>query len=212
MKKPFFILFLFFSSFSIFGQSKKITTDDYPVTNEMLRNNHSTRAIEEVVSLDKSWFKNLASKEVLIVELATDFHRYMIYHFSTNAIPEHLINNLGLHTLVNNTYVEVGMNKKQATLAKFIDSANIINSSYFKTKKGFSLGTQKKELQKVYGEPKQCFNSSSYQICIWKFDGDEQDASMTSKKTLAKNSFGYEVTAYFENNKLIAMVLYNAIP
>ncbi len=211
MTKHFIIALLLFSAFTLQGQLKPIVPDDYPVTNEQLRI-HPTIVIGEIVSLDKAWFKSNSSEDVLIFELYTDLHRLQTFHFNTKEIPEHLLNELELHTLVNNAYMTIGLNEKKIHVTEFADSAKIVDASYFDTKKGFSIGTKKEMFLECYGDPAQCFNAEAYEICIWRFDGDRNDAGTNPGKPLAENSFGYNVTAYFKERKLIAMILFNNIP
>lgn len=181
------------------------------MTDEQLKQ-HPIVTIGEVVSIDKVWFKSNSSDEVLVFELYTDYHRLLTFHFNKQEIPEDLANKIELHTLVNGAYMMIGQNEKKPHLAKFADSAKIIDASYFTTKRGFSLGTQKKLVMESYGAPQTLLSSQPYEIFIWKFDGDKFSAGNNPDKPIAENSFGYEVTAYFKEDKLIALILFNVIP
>lgn len=85
---------------------------------------------------------------------------------------------------------------------------------YFKTKKGFQLGDPKAKATGAYGKPDRCTVARGIEHCQWKYAGDFTDATSKSKtaKPLAKDSYGYSVSMFFKNDKLIAMILINDIP
>lgn len=204
---------LLFSGISViaFPQTKTITTDDFPITDEMLRN-HQDIVIDEIHSLDKVWFRNANTDEVLVIELGTDLYRNFIFYFDAKEVSDHFLKKLEFHTIINNAYMQIGINEKQATLSKFIYKAKIISPSYFNTKKEISMDSNKEVFVKAYGNPDKCEFEKTFEVCSWRFEGNLGNSGSHPVKPLAENSFDYEVTGYFKEGKLKAMILYNAIP
>lgn len=205
--------------------SKLMEVDDYPVTNEMLKDKTSNnssykRKSDEIFSLDKAWFTNDNLKQTLIFELYTDYHRLYVYHLINNDIPSDLIKQIELSVSKNkfdNIFDTATLKQKQTYFSSFINSAIKINQNYFTTKKGFRLGDKKGKAISVYGIPDKCSTVDNIEKCEWKYEGDYVESEETHpkgkrNKPFVKNSFGYSVIMYFRDNHLIGMIICNNIP
>lgn len=195
----------------------KISPDDYPVTNEMFKGNYGEKTSGEIVSLDKAWFTNDTLKQTLVFELYTDYHRLVIYQFYNDTIPGGLVDRVELNVETNpRSFGIASSNQKQRYFKGFIKSGNKISQRYFTTLKGFSLGDKNEKAINIYGKPDVQTVSDGFEKCEWKFKGDitqaETGIKTKSNKPIAKNSFGYSVTMFFKNEKLMAMIIHNAIP
>jgi hypothetical protein len=219
--RPVFSLMIFFICSNIYAQpvAKKILPDDYPVTTEMLKANHEDRMIGEILTLDNTlWFTNDSIKQVLIFFLATDYHRLYIYHFCYERIPDDLMKQIPLYVqtgLLKNTLEFATIQHKKNSIDKFISSSKKFASDYFVSNKGFKPGDSLQKAIRIYGNPDAKDTSDGLIRFEWEFKGDKgpKDSTITrSYETLADNSYGYKVTMYFSDEKLIAMILLNDVP
>lgn len=179
--------------------------DDYPITNEML---------EEYSALQRGdivWFRNRALNESLVIELYTDWHRFVTYHFFTDDIPDAVIDRMQVfYGLEENASRE----SKRKYLISQAHAANEIDISYFTSNKGFQLGDRKEQALMMYGTPDQTAMEEGIEILKWHFAGEIlYDGKIDLKgKPLAKDSFGHEVIMFFRQDALVAMILFNDIP
>ena len=196
---------------------KKLIVDDYPVTNEMFSkqsvDNYSTyRKISGLTqSLDKAWFSNDTLNQILVFELYTDYHRLATYHFYNRDIPKDLIKQLELHTKDGEIAPE---KQKLKDFQGFLNQATKINSIYFITNKGLKLGDKKQKAIDLFGAADKQTISDGFEELEWKFVGDNlYDGKENLKgKPLAQDSWGYQVTMFFKDNKLVGQILHNDIP
>ena len=92
------------SEIKIPGSIKTFQVDHYPVSDQMLSqqrsDEHATFKLKsgKTIAFDKVWFSNDSTKQVLVLELYTDYHRLETFHFYSNDIPEDLIEKMTLHT------------------------------------------------------------------------------------------------------------------
>ncbi|HKC34840.1 MAG TPA: hypothetical protein VKB95_02225 [Chitinophagaceae bacterium] len=189
---------------------KKIIPDDYPVTNDMFKGNYEDKISSDVYSGDKAWFSNDTIKQTLVFELYTDYHRLLIFHFLNNDIPEELIQRMELYK--NGEFAD--QKSKTNSIKGFIDSSKRISQKYFKSFHGIKLGDKKDHVIRLYGKPHTIKTKSKYEIYSWEFIGDIGDPKTIIKtnKSLAQDSFGYQVIAFFKKDKLFAIMLHNDIP
>lgn len=213
-----FILILLHAFFvcEVYGQSLvagKIVPDDYPVSNDMLKEGDKTIKSGEVISHDKTWFTNDTLKQTLVFEIYTDYHRLCIFNFYNNNIPTSLIDNMELHI---STGQLASQQQKQKYFEGFLNVSRKIKKSYFITYKGFKLGDRKDKALQIYGKPNNCSITNGLEECVWKFDGDytenEVDSKAKKRTLFAKDSYGFSVRMFFSANKLVAMVIMNEIP
>lgn len=194
---------------------KKIVPDDYPVTDEMFATDIHQNGLEiksgEIISLDKVWFRNQVLGEVLVFELYTDYFRNIIFHFKSDDIPKELIKNMDLFTAEREAADE---KLKEKYFHGFLRSANQVDAKYFHTKKGFKTGDSKEKVIKSYGKPDNISQRDGIEKYHWKFLGDlaYDPKKQKTTKPLAEGSLGHEITMFFRNNKLIALIFYNEIP
>lgn len=195
---------------------KIFIVDDYSVTNKMLSDKKNKDfpyriKIDQIYSYDKKWFSNDTLNQTIVFELYTDYHRKVIYHFYNKHIPNDLINLMDLHIEGGNLASE---NQKQNSFNGFIKKSTRINSSFFITNKGFKLGDVKQKAINCYGNPDKISKKDRIEKLEWSFIGDElyDEKIKLAGKPIAKNSFGYRVIMYFEDNILIGQILFNDIP
>ena len=195
--------------------SKKIIPDNYPVTDEMFvtDSDNTGREIKsgDLFSYDKNWFRNDTLNQTLVFELYTDNFRNVIYHFKNNDIPKDLIKEIELHTEDREPANE---ELKEKFIHGILGSGKQISKKYFRTNKGFKLGDAKDKALREYGKPDKISKRNNIERYEWDFVGDilSDVKKNKQKKPLAKDSFGYEVTMFFRNDKLIGMILVNDVP
>ena len=71
--------------------------DDYPITEKQLIGKYAVVTSGKSKSYDKAWFKNDSINQSLVIELYTDYHRFVIYCFDNKNIPIELIERLNLN-------------------------------------------------------------------------------------------------------------------
>lgn len=188
----------------------RLVVDDFPVTDEMLNGNVKLKS-GPLHSVDENWFTNPSLHQTLIVGVYTDKFRTGFFLFDNNNIPKELI-----------AEVEIGdgngalatTRQKQKFFSGFIRSSKKIGPKYFVSHKGFRLGSPREDLIKVYGKPDTISARGSTEILGWDFTGDSvgQPKSSRPGKPIAKDSWGYQVTGFIQNGKIIALILHNDIP
>lgn len=181
--------------------------DDYPVNNEKLKDKYFEISSGKSKSYDKAWFRNESTHQVLVFELYTDYHRFVTYCFDYKNIPIELIERFHLNIEGGNL---ASTDQKQKDLNGFIKKSTNIDMSNFVSNKGVSIGISKEYAIQLYGEPSKINSNRKLEILEWKFSGDMEDKPETNR--IAKDSFGHTVTMFFENDKLIAQILFNDIP
>lgn len=215
MRLLYFLLLISITSFSQVNDSSFVKTyivDDYPIDVEMFRSDYKDAMnkikIDKLISIEQIWYTN--KKESLVFNLATDFHKFYIYHFNNKEIPNDFYNYLKLHTEKG----EIASNDSvKKHISSFIDKATLIDSHYFRSKKGFELGSSKERAVATYGNGFTYEKKDSIEKLEWEFEGDDfSKTDIKTPKIKAKNSFGNTITMYFRNDELIAMVLFNDIP
>jgi hypothetical protein len=187
--------------------------------------NNSTylKQVGEVYSLEKAWFTNDILNQTLVFQLYTDYHRMEIYHFMNSDLPQSIVEKIELNTAENKpNYIFHGATFEQKinAFSGFIKLSEKIDEKYFKTQNGIKLGADKAELLKLYDIPDSTLTEQNFEVLKWTFTGDYNltgDFSSTEtkdlkKKTVAKDSFGLIITAYFKDNKLVAHIIENDIP
>jgi hypothetical protein len=192
-----------------------IEPDDYPFTNEMLKQGYNRQDTGHLVYSSEAWFKNSASNQFLAVELYTDYHKLEIHHaYSWFRFP-HFTDRLPLLQRGRGWISPIKSDSlRQVVLPQYIKAAIEIDARFFRTRKGISLGMSDLDAQKRYGPPISSASHAGVQIVHWQYPGDREELSTNSTDTtyIAKDSFGYEVTMYFARHRLVAMRLSNAIP
>jgi hypothetical protein len=201
---------------------KTITPDDYPVTNEMFREIYNADQLMkiksgDIYSISKAWFTNDTLNQTLVFELYTDFHRFFTYHFQNENILDTIISQIKLYHQTTSGYETVSMNEKKPFFSGIIQGSKRISQKYFISNKGLKLNDNRKRLIDIYGEPDKKYPYKDIECNEWSYYGDaiyrvnKNNIDLKGKK-LAKNSFGYEVKAYFKNDRLIGIILINDIP
>lgn len=186
--------------------------DDYPITIEMLRKLNRTDGIlkyksGKTVTYDNAWFTD--SHQTIVIKLATDYYRFITYHFRNKDIPEELIYDIGFNT----EYGDLATNKQvNIDFPGFLDESDVIDSKYFQSDKGIELGINQQKAISIYGNPDSTSSLKGVQKLVWSFYGDEEYLNELTIKPRAKNSFGHKITMYFSKDKLIAQRIFNDIP
>jgi len=192
---------------------QRFIVDDYPVTDEMFGFVDNAREIKSgpIRSLDKAWFSNDTLSQTLVFELYTDFHRSGTFHFFNNPAPKEIIERIELHTDEG----EIASEKPKEKFFKgFLYAAKRISRSYFTSNKELKLGDRIENALKIYGKPDKITVSNHVKTYEWNFAGDILYDGKTDLmgKPLAKDNYGHQVLMFFENDKLIGIILFNDIP
>lgn len=195
---------------SVHKFGRMITVDDYDIHEDLLRHGYGQMKSDDCYSYDKAWFYNDSLQEGLIVDLYTDFHKTAIYHFSTDRIPGIMTGAIDLH-LENGELAP--LSSKQQQLPKLLLQGKALDASSFISKKGFRLGSSKEDAIREYGQPHELSREEGLDIYSWSFQG-ELIAPYVEQISypMAENSFGHHIKMYFEDQKLIGMVLINDAP
>lgn len=100
---------------------------------------------------------------------------------------------------------------KRKLFSKVFLKYNQVDSSYFKSNKGFKLGDLRSKAIAEYGQPNLVKYNDGIEMLNWTFIGDMfYDGKQDLKgKPLAKDSYGHQVRMYFKNEKLIGVFLHN---
>ncbi|MGE0636260.1 MAG: hypothetical protein AB7G44_05950 [Bacteroidia bacterium] len=212
MKNFYLLVFFFLCAGFAVGQNKDtLITDNYPITTNMLKNYPRELSVGNMFAFDKAWFVNDSINQALVVDLATDYHCHRLTHFYIDDVPENLINEMWKITLPDSLPLKNILTNFQIMVKK----GKPINRSYFTTNKGIQLGDDKQKFLKIYNIPDSYAYYGVIEKLEWWFDGEYFESDFIKPETpkpIAKESFGYRVTAYFRNDKLIAMMLQNDIP
>ena len=192
----------------------KIKTDNFNISDEIIKKNIK-REFEKIDFLDGICFSNNAKSELLIIEFGTDYFRNKIVLVNKNNLPNKLLKLIPLYSKKENTSIPSNEKDKKLFLDSFIPE-NILNIDYFESTKKIKLGINKDYAIKIYGNPDIIEQENEYKILKWVFIGDIvakiNKTIPRIDKPLALNSFGYKVTMFFKNDKLIGMVLINEMP
>jgi len=190
--------------------------DDYQITDSMLlrvadKNPFFIIKAGQCVSLEKAWFFNDTIDQVIIIQLATDYHRFLTFHFTKSNFPADLVSEIGLE---NNKGEPASLKQKLIDLNGLVEQATIINSSYFISHRSFKLGDTKQKAISIYGKPDYELKDGQIEKLEWQFEGDElyDGKSNLNGRPLAKGSFGHNIKMYFKNDRLIGQILFNDIP
>ncbi len=192
------------------------SVDDFPVDNEMISHQndpdvHLEKTSGETYSFDKAWFGNTELKQNLVLEMYTDNHRLVIFHFYTDDIPPDLLHRMELHTKSGEV---ASLKQKVEDIDGLLQQSEEIDAKYFTSNKGIKLGMTKQKILKIYGKPNQLIMQNGIEKVDWHFEGDllNNQRKSSNNKLVAKDSYGHQVIMYFKNEKLIAQILYNEIP
>lgn len=192
------------------------SVDDFPVDNEMISHQndpdmHLKKISGETYSFDKAWFGNTELKQNLVLEMYTDYHRLVIFHFYTDDIPNDLLHRMELHAKTGELAT---MKQKVEDIDGLLQQSEAIDAKYFTSNKGIQLGMSKQKILKIYGKPDQIVMQNGIEKVEWQFEGDLlfDQRKISNNKPVAKDSYGHHVIMYFKNKKLIAQILYNEIP
>jgi hypothetical protein len=187
------------------------TVDDYPIKDEMFNGNYEYKKSGGVISSDKVWFKNESLNQTIVIELYTDYHRLVTFHFNNEILPQEIIRRMQLH-------IEGGELASNEQKYKYFDglikqSIEIDKSNFISTK-GVFIGMDRKKAIEIYGNPDKQEFIDNYEILEWEFIGDVfyDDTIQDKKKKIAIDSFGHSVTMFFKNDRLVGQILFNDIP
>ncbi|MCU0435405.1 MAG: hypothetical protein MUC87_18250 [Bacteroidia bacterium] len=183
---------------------KRLKTDDYPVTEDMIN-------AVRVNNSDRVFFKNDSLQQCLIFDMYTDGHRLAIYHFNSAEIPYQLIEIIELYDEQGNP---IPNDKKLPELNRLIKKSFPLPESYFTSHKGLKIGCSKENATTIYGLPDKKLIENATEKYEWAYTGDILYDGKTDLKgkPLALHSYGHKVTMLFKNNTLTGYILHNDIP
>lgn len=195
------------NDFNYYDSLPKLEVDDYPISNKMLT--EAKYLDTPILHFDGVWFTY--KNQVLAFALYTDNFRYAIFHFEKDNIPDAMLKKIELMTPEGKP---ADFALKRKIFSKLFQTINPLPHNFFRTNKGFVLGDNKINAISIYGRPHTSLIENGIEILSWEFTGDIfYDGKTDLKGTpLAKNSFGHQVTMYFEKQKLIGLFLHNNIP
>ena len=189
---------------------KTFVPDDFPVTNEMFHKYSDERDADDKLFMDKVWFSNDSSGNMLAYRLYTDNFRVSAILFSKNDVPAELLKEADLNN-------RVGSNSGTATtlmnLETSMKNAIKIKSSFFVTNKGFKLGDSKEKVFDYYGKPDRMIAAHGLESCSWNFVGDKfyEPGMDDFNRPIAINSYGYKMKFLFRKDKVVAILFFNEI-
>lgn len=197
---------------SIPDSIKRFIADDYPLTDDMFGLGTNTNDIKagDLVSQDKVWFTNDTLQQTIVIALYTDNFRMAEFYFQNKNIPQPLMERMELHTVGH----LASQQQKETSFKRLIATAAKISKKYFKSNKGFEIGDHKTKAINIYGKPDSKTLENGFEVFEWNFEGDilyNGNADLKGKP-LAKDSYGHQVTMFFQEDQLIAIILYNHIP
>jgi hypothetical protein len=183
----------------------RFVAEDYPITNDMLRD--ASKKQDYIV-----WFCNDTLNQTIGMELYTDYHRLSIVCFRNDAVPDDLLKRSYLFANASDTVFSIAQKMKK--VQDIVKKAERINSSFFTTNKGFVLGAGKQKAIDCYGTPDKQSLVDGVEIWDWKFAGDiaYDDRVDLKRKPVAMDSFGQEITMYFKKGKLVGQIIENTAP
>lgn len=174
---------------------------------------------EDLASFDNAWFINKEKTKCQIIGLYTDCIRTTEYLFNIKDIPISYYQRLYINwnPKVSKKLLDEGLpsfSYVKSKIHQFYKQARIVNEKYFTTKRNIRLGCKFSKLESLFGNPDSTSPCENGQVYHWYFDGENSYISKNdiSNKPLIKNSFGYEVEAYFISNKLVGIIYYNEVP
>ncbi|MBN1180648.1 MAG: hypothetical protein JXB49_00070, partial [Bacteroidales bacterium] len=193
--------------------------NDYPITNGMINNVYKKHKYILYPPEPAIFFKDKDSRQVIFMELETDFHRFYIYHFYVNEVPDELIQKF--QAIAKDNIIDVDVPTKFKDLIK---DAYIIENKYFTTKLNFRLGMSSKEAISIYGEPTRTTKEYNSTKLIWdyrtilngKIHSDPKKGIILgediSQELFDKVKWGYLLEITFSNDKAGFIKMYNGIP
>ena len=192
-------------------------TDDYPITEDMLRQTQRSIEYKNWGSYDRAWFANDKHKQALIIDIYTDYYKGQIIHCYTDNIPNLVYTSLELHGKKEDNELEYDLlddKFKPEAVNHFLKYAQRISSQYFKTHKGYSLGMSSKKAVRLYGKPTGIQETRDGKLFTWDYVGDFMGDIRKSElpKDYAVDSFGYHVKVLFKNDKAVVIIMGNDNP
>ena len=142
--------------------------NDYPITDEMIRNayiinNQGEHKNDKIYWRPTAIFKDNKSQQVIFIAQG-GYPRPEIYHFYAEAIPTELIQSYNTFVKLNNLDVDVTKKIKESII-----KATTIDKNYFKTKMNFQLGMNSKEAVLIYGDPTNKIENNNTTKLIWDY-------------------------------------------
>jgi hypothetical protein len=207
MYRFFFVIFITTIK-SLCGQC--IEVDKYPISDHILRTSPRNLQIDSVIAYDQVWFRKNDESEVIIIELATDLHRFVTTHFLVDSIESHnLYDEVSNSSPISGNYFH-SHELEDYYIKRFSDSAVYIEDSCFQSQQGHVIGEPITVAMEKYGEPDTIINNDEYLKLNWFFKGGLIHSNIMVN--CAQDSFGYYLTFIYRNNLLVARVVINDIP
>ncbi len=187
--------------------------DDYPFTDDMLRENKYNLSSGNLSSFEQMWFINDSLQQLIIISIGTDYFRMGVSHCYTKDALK-LIEYLNIY--FQNKEGNAATKKEiEHAFDGFLKQTKRIGSENFITNKGIKLGDSLQKILNIYGLPDSSSAKNSIDRYQWTYNGDTHvywDTTLPTERPVAKNSFGHSVVMLFKDDKLIAQILLNDIP
>lgn len=208
-----FSVLIYLSSTAQLDSSRFIEMDAFPVPLRFLKSDVPAHKIncDNIFSYDKVWFKNEKRNQQLVIELATDYHHLNEYVFYLDNPPTYFFQSIYLNDSLGNL---TSPDQNKEAFPCFSEKAKDLPRRYFTSEFGMRLGVHFDVVSEELGD----FTAFAYfedqAVVRWYFTGD-QVANMNNlyeNQRLAKDSYGYLITAVFSGEILIGYSIKMEIP
>lgn len=190
----------------VIDSSKYVFKQVFPISKtELKKNNNSKLLMQEGISAgDFVWFKNEEFNQSLAFYIYTDYFTPVTCLFYNDNIPDSLLSRMEMHT--KNGFAT--LSEKKQNMDNFLEKAVERDKSKFITNDNIQLGCELSIFTDLYGKPQQTSKEGNTIIYGWHFDTESVDGQKMAFDTY----LAYDVTAFFENDKLIGLILHDYIP
>lgn len=187
--------------------------DDYPITEEMLRENKYNLSSGDLTNFEQLWFINDSLQQLIIITIGTDYYRMGVSHFYIHDALQ-LMDQLNLN-FQNKAHNAATKKEIAKDWDGFVKQAKNTASAYFTSNKDIKLGDSLQKIIRIYGLADSTSTKNGITRCQWTYNGDtpvDWDSTLPAERPIAKNSFGHGIVMLFKDDKLVAQVLFNDIP
>jgi hypothetical protein len=204
---------IYLNSTAQLDSSRYVEMDAFPVPIRYLKSDVPAHKIncDNIFSFDKVWFKNEKLNQQLVIELATDYHQLNEYVFYLDNPPTYFIQSIYLNDSLGNL---TSLNQNEAAFPCFSKKAKDLPRRYFTSEFGMRLGMHYEVISEELGD----FTAFAYfedqAVVRWYFTGDQvaDMKNLYENQRLAKDSYGYLITAVFSGELLIGYSIKKEIP
>ena len=181
-----------------------------PYDNDLWASGHVKSGL--TISQNQKWYKNDSLNQVTVAADYGDYEYSVWLHFYKDQIPVDLIDHM---KLLREDGLPATLDQKKKDVPGFVDQAvNTPDANFFESVQGVKLGDPRSKAIGKYGKPDQVANVDGYERLIWIFTGESEfdpEADAPDTKLVA-DSFGFTVTQYYKDGRLVAQIFQDAMP